>query len=115
MGLLSRHKTTIPLIRVQDDGSAPQYDLPPPTKSGAVEPPPASPTAKSDGTAVTAPEDDEKRWDRVGWAPRFGLPGSEEEEDETTLLDHQTLLEGKLDDKFFGGEGLFPALRPFSF
>ncbi|KAK7725442.1 Tricalbin-2 [Botryosphaeria dothidea] len=85
-----------------DDGSAPQYDLPSPSKAGAVEPPPASPTAKSDGTAVTAPEDDEKRWDRVGWAPRFGLPGSEEEEDETTMLDHQTLLEGKLDDKFFG-------------
>lgn len=86
-----------------DDGSAPQYDLPPPSKAGAIDPPPTSPTAKSDGTAVTAPEDDEKRWERVGWAPRFGMPGGhDDDDDEGTLLDHQTLIESKLDDKFFG-------------
>lgn len=38
----------------------------------------------------------------MGWAPRFGLPGSDEPDDEGTLLDHQTWLEGKLEDKFFG-------------
>jgi Ca2+-dependent lipid-binding protein len=30
------------------------------------------------------------------------MPGSEEPDDEGTLLDHQTWLEGKLEDKFFG-------------
>ncbi|OJD36623.1 membrane bound c2 domain protein [Diplodia corticola] len=86
-----------------DDGSTPQYALPSPSKAGAIEPPPVSPTAKSDASAVTAPEDEEKRWDRVGWAPRFGMPGDFEDDDaDGTLADHQTLLEGALDDKFFG-------------
>lgn len=63
---------------------------------------PASPT--SDKANGHAPElDEEQRWQRVGWAPRFGMPGSDEPEDESTLLDHQTWLEGKLEDKFFGG------------
>lgn len=105
MGFLSRHSTTIPLIRVQDDGSTPQYALPSPSKAGAIETPLASPTARSDTSAVTAPEDEEKKWDRVGWAPRFGMPGDFEDDDEEgTLADHQTLLEGALDDKFFGGK-----------
>ncbi|KAF9635988.1 putative membrane bound c2 domain protein [Lasiodiplodia theobromae] len=91
------------LVSDTDDGSPPDYDLPPPSKAGAVEPPPVSPTAKSDTSAVTAPEDDETKWDRVGWAPRFGMPGGlDEDEDDRTLADHQTLLEGALDDKFFG-------------
>lgn len=46
--------------------------------------------------------DEDARWERVGWAPRFGMPGSEEADDEGTLLDHQTWLEGRLEDKFFG-------------
>lgn len=41
-----------------------------------------------------------EEWHKTGWAPRFGLPGTGEAD--TTLLDHQTLLEGKLDEKFFG-------------
>ena len=45
----------------------------------------------------------------MGWAPRFGNPW-DKEEDQTSLLDHQTWLEGKLDDKFFGGMRLFPML-----
>lgn len=105
MGLLTRHQTTVPLIRVQDDGSAPDYNLPSPSKAGAISPPPLSPSALSDGTAFTAPEDEEKRWDRVGWAPRFGMPGGDDEvNEEAMMLDHQTLLEGALDDKFFGGK-----------
>ncbi|KAL1630040.1 Tricalbin-2 [Diplodia seriata] len=87
-----------------DDGTIAQYDLPEPSKAGgAIEPPPVSPTARSDFSAVTAPEDEEKKWDRVGWAPRFGMPGDfDDDDDEGTLADHQTLLEGALDDKFFG-------------
>ena len=38
-------------------------------------------------------------YSKTGWAPRFGNPG---DDDEGTLLDHQDLLESKLDDKFFG-------------
>ncbi|KAF2841081.1 tricalbin [Patellaria atrata CBS 101060] len=79
-----------------DSSSAPKYDLPPPTKAGAIAPPTPT-TDKANGV----PKDEEERWARVGWEPRFGMPGSGEE-DEGTLLDHETFLEGKLDDKFFG-------------
>jgi len=48
------------------------------------------------------PEHEDHEWARVGWAPRFGMPGSEDKEDEGTLLDHQTWLEAKLHDKFYG-------------
>ncbi|WEW58994.1 Tricalbin-2 [Emydomyces testavorans] len=46
---------------------------------------------------------DEERWarDRTGWAPRFHIKEDEVDEGEM-LLDHQTLLESKLDEKFFG-------------
>lgn len=56
-------------------------------------------TKQANGTLA-----DDDRWarDRVGWAPRFGNGDPKDDEDET-LLDHQTFLEGKLDDKFFGG------------
>lgn len=48
---------------------------------------------------------DDDRWarDRVGWAPRFGTGDPKDDEGET-LLDHQTFLESKIDDKFFGGK-----------
>lgn len=49
-----------------------------------------------------APPEEDSRWDRVGWAPRFGMGDGAEEDDGTTMLDHQTWLEGKLDDKFYG-------------
>ena len=50
----------------------------------------------------SADPDEKARWERVGWAPRFGS-GDVGADDETTMLDHQTWLEGKLDDKYFGG------------
>lgn len=45
------------------------------------------------------------RWarDRTGWAPRFGY-GDPEDDEGATLLDYETLLDSKLDDKWFGGE-----------
>lgn len=84
----------------QDDGSAPAYQLPSPTTAGAL--PPAAPSTSAAGTATGAPaSDDEARWvERTGWAPRFGSTDNEEGE---SLLEHSTWLEGKLDDKFFGG------------
>lgn len=42
--------------------------------------------------------------ERTGWAPRFGQGSITEIEAEESLLDHQTFLESKLDDRFFGGK-----------
>jgi hypothetical protein len=58
-----------------------------------------------------APPENEN-WEKVGWAPRFGSGETEEDKkDETNLLDHQTALEGKLDDKFFGGTTMLLLFR----
>lgn len=49
--------------------------------------------------------DEQAQWaERVGWAPRFGQGSITEAEAGESILDHQTLLESKLDDKWFGGE-----------
>ena len=49
-------------------------------------------------------ETDETQWvERTGWAPRFGSAPVAESEGEGPL-DRQTWVEGKLDDKFFGGK-----------
>lgn len=91
----------------QDGDGVEKYDLPSPPKSAtevlandAAE----APSAKENGAMS-----EDMRWarDRTGWAPRFEIPRADE--DEGTLLDHQTFLEGKLDDKFFGGMWLQPA------
>ncbi|KAF2712701.1 tricalbin [Pleomassaria siparia CBS 279.74] len=84
------------------DGSVgTKYDLPPATKAGAIDISSSPTSGEANGHA---PElDDDERWARVGWAPRFGMPGAGDgSEEEGTLLDHQTFLEGKLEDKFFG-------------
>lgn len=50
-------------------------------------------------------EDEDARWiERAGWAPRFGSGISDQEAEGESLLDHQTWIEGKLEDKFYGGE-----------
>lgn len=51
------------------------------------------------------PEDENAHCvERTGWAPRFGQGSITELEGTENMLDHQTFLEGKLDDKFFGGK-----------
>ncbi|KAI9659031.1 MAG: hypothetical protein M1821_001991 [Bathelium mastoideum] len=82
-----------------DDPSAPKYDMPSPSKEGAL-PPPAS-ASTVDGKAPHGHIEEDERWarDRVGWQPRFGHP---DEEDETNMLEHETWLEDKLQDKFYG-------------
>lgn len=58
--------------------------------------------AHSNGTVFV---DEQAQWaERVGWAPRFGQGSITEAEAGESLLDHQTFLESKLDDKWFGGE-----------
>ncbi len=69
----------------------------------------ASPSSTIDGKTVGPnghlPEDENTRWvERTGWAPRFGQGSLTEAEGAENLLDHQTFLESKLDDKFFGGK-----------
>ena len=86
----------------QDDGKPDQYDLPPP-EPASVAAKANAPTA-GDAVAGVLPSEDQDEWHKVGWAPRFGSGETEEEKgDERNLLDHQTHLEGKLDEKFFGG------------
>ncbi|KAK3173796.1 hypothetical protein OEA41_007128 [Lepraria neglecta] len=85
-----------------DDGTPDQYDLPPPSKEGAV---PASP--QPDGTSNMPNgninhDENERYVQKTGWAPRFGQGSITEEEAGASLLDHATLLETKLDEKFFG-------------
>ncbi|KAJ9636342.1 Tricalbin-2 [Coniosporium tulheliwenetii] len=83
-----------------DTGTGPDYDLPAPMKPTL----PAQDNTKDPKAAQAngAPPEEDSRWDRVGWAPRFGMGDSTEEDDGTTMLDHQTWLEGKLDEKFYG-------------
>lgn len=68
---------------------------------------PASPTTQDKPAQANGHlhQDDKSRYeDRVGWAPRFGQGSITEAEAEESPLDHQTWVESKLDDKFFGGE-----------
>lgn len=97
-GFHREHKATALVSDADADGPA-QYDLPTPTKAGVIQTPDGT---KANGHA-SEQLDEDARWERVGWAPRFGMPGSEnKDEDEPSLADHQTWLEGKLEDKFFG-------------
>ena len=86
----------------QNDGPD-EYDLPPPSEALAAA---VEPTDKTNGKIITngvPPED--ARWKKTGWTPRFGSgETAEEREDTRTLLDHQTFLEGKLDESLFGGK-----------
>ncbi|KAI9830545.1 MAG: hypothetical protein M1819_005503 [Sarea resinae] len=85
------------VVTDMDDGTGDQYDLPPPSAAGAI----AAPPPDADEKLVNGHLPDDERWEKTGWAPRFGaLPGSEFQEE--TLLDHQTWVEGVLDEKFYG-------------
>ncbi|KAJ5975097.1 Tricalbin [Penicillium waksmanii] len=87
----------ISVITDRDDGKA-DYDLPPPKSATALIAEDANATDAKPGA------DDDMRWarDRTGWEPKFHKERTEEEDAEGTLLDHQTFLEGRLPEKFFG-------------
>ncbi|KAH0334436.1 tricalbin, partial [Aureobasidium melanogenum] len=92
-----KHQTAV-LASDQDDSIKPAYDIPTAPLSAAL-PSPSKSTAESANDQTHEKEED---WAKVGWAPRFGqLPDSASVQGEN-LLDHQTMLEAKLDDKFFG-------------
>ncbi|KAK4540064.1 hypothetical protein LTR36_009805 [Oleoguttula mirabilis] len=90
-----RKHQTAALVSDQDDGQDAGYDLPPPSKEGAI----AIPTSPASANG-SIHDDENDEYGKVGWAPRFGNPADHDEGG--TLLDHQTLLESQLDDKFFG-------------
>ncbi|KAL2824799.1 hypothetical protein BDW59DRAFT_82737 [Aspergillus cavernicola] len=98
-----RKPKTVGVITDKDDGTPAPYDLPPPrTASGLLQEEKADEaTEQKQGGGQM---DDDMRWarDRTGWAPRFAHEETNGEHDDATMLDHQTFLEGKLDDKFFG-------------
>ena len=77
----------------QDDGQTAGYDLPPPSKAGAISTPSSPTTATNGGISNDV-------YSKTGFAPRFGNPADHDEEG--SLLDHQDFIEAKLDDKFFG-------------
>lgn len=88
-----------------DDGKPGAYKLPEATKAGALPPPTA--VKDKDGKPIAdgaLNKEDYESWvTRTGWPPRFG--GGDPADDEgPTLLDHETWLEGKIADKFFGGK-----------
>ncbi|KAJ5096343.1 Tricalbin [Penicillium alfredii] len=87
------------VITDKDDGAA-DYDLPPPQSATALLAEEATTAEEKGGKEV----EEDLRWarNRTGWAPRFAIEKTAEQEEEGTLLDHQTYLEGKLHDKFFG-------------
>jgi len=86
---------------MQGETKPDQYDLPAPTKQGAIAASTATDKSQPNGHV---PDSEDSRWatDRTGWAPRFGSPGGDDSADDSGL-DHQTWVEGHLDDKWFGG------------
>ncbi|KAG9238347.1 C2 domain-containing protein [Amylocarpus encephaloides] len=110
VGFHHEHKSKATAIPTDiDDGGPGAYDLPPPSTAGAIAPPKAQKDTNgkplTNGVNGTLERDDYERWvERTGWAPRFGNGsiGESTADAETSFADHQTWVEGKLDDKFFG-------------
>jgi hypothetical protein len=115
-GFHHEHKSKgVAVVTDIDDGMPGAYDLPPPTTAGALAAtaPPKDQSGKplTNGVNGHMDADEKKHWiEKAGWAPRFGTGDSSESIEGESLGDHQTWVEGKLDDKFFGGKFLI-ALR----
>ena len=98
---------------MQDDGTPDQYDLPPPSKEGAIAARPSTADGKATEPDGHLTDEENARWvERTGWAPRFGQGSITELAGAESLLDHETFLEGKLDDKFFGGQYRSISIHP---
>lgn len=107
-GFHHEHKSKgVAVVTDIDDGSPGAYNLPPPSTAGALAAPAKgskdSEQAVADGH-VNDDDDEDARWiERAGWAPRFGNGDSGDSMEGESLLDHQTWMEGKIEDKFYGG------------
>lgn len=84
----------------RDDGSKPDYDLPEEDKAGVIETPPKDDEKKTSAPGEIIPPE---MGPQTGWAPQFGWPVESVMEGES-LLDHQTWVEGKIPDKYYGGK-----------
>ncbi|KAI0136231.1 C2 domain-containing protein [Xylariales sp. AK1849] len=96
---LHRKHNAVAIATDVDDGTKAAYDLPPPSKAGAIE-------VQTDENGKTVdgghPKQDEAALAaKVGWAQQFGWPADSVLEGDS-LLDHQTWLEGQVSDKFYG-------------
>ncbi|KAF1810740.1 tricalbin [Eremomyces bilateralis CBS 781.70] len=87
------------LVTDIDDGTGAEYDLPSPSRAGVVEP---GSLAQAEDANGALSEEDKETWEKVGWAPRFGMPKVLGEDEDASLLDHQTMLEGKLSETLYG-------------
>lgn len=107
-GFHHEHKSKgVAVITDIDDGKPGAYDLPPPSTAGALAAPPKDEFGKPLTNGVNGPidVDQDERWiERTGWAPRFGNGAADVSMEGESLGDHQTWVEGKLEDKFFGGK-----------
>ncbi|VUC28346.1 unnamed protein product [Clonostachys rosea] len=81
-----------------DDGTGPDEDLPEASKAGAID---VAKDANGRPVVNADPEAGEVPFSRTGWAPMFGPLGGKNEEQES-LLDHQTWLEEKIPDVLYG-------------
>lgn len=101
-GFHSNRRKAAALVTDKDSGE-PDYDIPEDSKAGVVEvTKDAAGNTLIDGKpADSGPE----MGPQTGWEPRFGWPVESVMEGES-LLDHQTWLEGKMPDKYYGGKSL---------
>lgn len=83
-----------------DDGTGPDEDLPEASAAGVLD---VAKDADGNKVADADPEAGEPPFARTGWAPKFGAVGEKVEEEES-LLDHATWVEGKLPDTLYGGK-----------
>ena len=106
-GFHHEHKSKgVAVVTDIDDGKPGEYNLPSPSTAGAIAAAkaPAKDNTGNPSTNGHIDADDEDRWiERTGWAPRFGFGTSSKSIEGESLADHQTWVEGKLEDKFFGG------------
>jgi hypothetical protein len=84
------------------DKQPPDYNLPPPTKDGAISPGEIK-NDEPQGLQHELEDDDERFWKIAGWAPRFGYAIPPDVDFSKNLADQQTWLEERLRDGLFGG------------
>ncbi|KAH8890839.1 tricalbin [Thozetella sp. PMI_491] len=95
-----RRPKGVAIVTDIDDGSKPAFDLPSPSKAGAIAvEKDADGNVVSDGHALES-SGVQMGEHTTGWAPRFGWPMHSTSGE--SLLDHNTWLENRLPDKFYG-------------
>ncbi|KAK6865488.1 hypothetical protein PG995_002016 [Apiospora arundinis] len=94
-----KHKA-VAVVTDADDGAKADYELPSPSRAGAIDVP-----KDKEGNAFSDDKNDAERPEdiaaRVGWPQRFGWPHDSPLTSES-LLDHQTWLEGKIPGHLYG-------------